>query len=229
MFEVLLQGTGHLNGSVVIDKKLELEDAIGKKLLNGSTKKETLAGIMSTHYPGVKYEPNNIRMRITPLKNKKKSKGKSSNTVLKAAALGAIASSALSGDKETKKEVKEEVEVDLTKNIKEYTQIDFNDDPTSIMKDLDTLFIVLSSETWPTRPVNDMNKKDKEIVLKQILGRYKLGYRKLKKLKVNPEELDVYKKQKKTLLRKKILKQNALTLSLVLLFLFLLIMIAIVG
>lgn len=227
MFEVWLHGTGKLNGTVVIDKKLELEDEIGKKLLNGSTKDKALADIMSAHYPGVKYESKKIGMRINPIK--KKPQKKSYNNFLKAAAVGAIASGALSEKNEKVKVKKEGVKIDLSKNLREYTQIDFNDDPTSIKKDLETLYIVLTSEKWPSRPVNEMNKKDKEVVLRQILGRYKLGYRKLKNLKIGIEELAIYKKQTKTLLRKKFLKQNALILSLVFVFLFLFLMLGIVG
>ena len=61
--KVILKGTGQLNGPVIIDKELDLNDNIARSLV-GSKKKEVLEGVMKNHYPGVKYNANQIRVDL---------------------------------------------------------------------------------------------------------------------------------------------------------------------
>lgn len=203
-----------MNGPVTIDKKLELDKQIGNKLMSSQTRNEVLAGIMATYYPGVKYEPNNIGINFDKIKEKPNKKSKS-NSFLKGAAISAVAMGALSNDKKEKKTPKITPQ-DLTVNIRKYSQFTMPNEPLEITQTLDELYIILTTEKWPSRPVGDENKKEKEIVLKQIYGKYKLGYRKIKRLQF--DEIDIYKKQIKHIRRRKFFQQNILYLFVVLFF-----------
>lgn len=59
MKTVKLRGIGQLNGPVVIDKELELDDKIAQSLY-GSKKDEVITNILAIHYPGVKINPRQI-------------------------------------------------------------------------------------------------------------------------------------------------------------------------
>lgn len=61
--KVIIKGTGQLNGPVIINKELDLDDNIARSLI-GSKKKEVLEGIMKNHYPGVKYNSNQIAINL---------------------------------------------------------------------------------------------------------------------------------------------------------------------
>lgn len=63
--KVKLRGTGQLNGPVIIDKELELDDNIARSLI-GSKKAQVLESIMNAHFPGVKYNPNQIGINLLP-------------------------------------------------------------------------------------------------------------------------------------------------------------------
>lgn len=65
MAKVILKGSGQLNGSVVINKTLEL-DSVQAKSLVGPKKDEAIVALLAVHYPGVKVNPKTIRVVVTP-------------------------------------------------------------------------------------------------------------------------------------------------------------------
>ena len=58
--KVIIKGTGQLNGPVIINKELDLDDNIARSLI-GAKKKEILEDIMKNHYPDVKYKSNRYK------------------------------------------------------------------------------------------------------------------------------------------------------------------------
>jgi hypothetical protein len=64
MKKATIRGTGQLNGPVIVNKELELDDQIARALL-GSKREEVLKGILNAHYPGVKFDYKKIGVQIS--------------------------------------------------------------------------------------------------------------------------------------------------------------------
>lgn len=62
---VILKGTGQLNGTVLIDKELEMEMREAQAFV-GSKKDEVITATIAIHYPGVKINPRQIRINVIP-------------------------------------------------------------------------------------------------------------------------------------------------------------------
>ena len=67
MKQVTFRGTGQLNGVVIIDKTIELDDKIAQSL-RGSKRDEVKSAILAVHYPGVKIKPNQIGCEIKEIR-----------------------------------------------------------------------------------------------------------------------------------------------------------------
>lgn len=80
MKQVTFRGTGQLNGPVIINKTIELEDKIAQSLL-GPNRDEVKSAILAVHFPGVKIKPNQIGCEVTTVKvnNNKSSSQKTTN------------------------------------------------------------------------------------------------------------------------------------------------------
>ena len=72
MKQVRLKGTGQLNGPVVINLTLELEDKVAQSLL-GYHRDQVKIALLATHYPGVKIKPNQIGCEIKSIRDEKAS------------------------------------------------------------------------------------------------------------------------------------------------------------
>lgn len=70
MKQVTFRGTGQLNGPVIINKTIELEDQIANSLL-GAKKNEVKLAILENHFPGVKINPSQIGCEVKEIKKKK--------------------------------------------------------------------------------------------------------------------------------------------------------------
>jgi 23S rRNA maturation-related 3'-5' exoribonuclease YhaM len=79
MKTIKLRGTGQLNGTVVIDKELELDDKIAQSLF-GPKKNEVIRNIIAIHYPGVKINPKQIGIQSIELKKEISSIKKTKNS-----------------------------------------------------------------------------------------------------------------------------------------------------
>ncbi|MBE7691233.1 hypothetical protein [Tenacibaculum piscium] len=78
MNKVTIIGTGQLNGPVVINKELELDDRTAQSLF-GAKRHEVITAIVAIHYPGVKINPAQIGVnseKIKKTKNVKKNTSK---------------------------------------------------------------------------------------------------------------------------------------------------------
>ena len=62
---VILKGTGQLNGTVLIDKELEMEMREAQAFVD-SKKDEVITATIAIHYPGVKINPRQIRINVIP-------------------------------------------------------------------------------------------------------------------------------------------------------------------
>jgi len=63
MAKVTIQGTGQLNGPVIIKKVLDLDDSQARNLV-GAKRDEVLTAILAVHYPGVKIQPRQISVNV---------------------------------------------------------------------------------------------------------------------------------------------------------------------
>lgn len=80
MKQVRLTGTGQLNGPVIINKTIELDDKVALSL-TGSKRDEVKVAILAVHYPGVKINPNNIGCEIKNIKVNKPKKPTSNSSI----------------------------------------------------------------------------------------------------------------------------------------------------
>lgn len=70
MKQVTFRGTGQLNGPVIINKTIELDDKIASSL-HGAKRNEVKLSILSAHFPGVKINPAQIGCEVQSIKEKK--------------------------------------------------------------------------------------------------------------------------------------------------------------
>jgi hypothetical protein len=63
MAKVTIRGTGQLNGPVIINKVLEMDDAQARNL-TGAKRYEVITALLAIHYPGVKIQPNQISVNV---------------------------------------------------------------------------------------------------------------------------------------------------------------------
>jgi hypothetical protein len=78
MKQVTFRGTGQLNGPVIINKTIELEDKIAQSLL-GPKRDDVKLAILAVHFPGVKIKPNQIGCEVNSVKETKVSKNSNSS------------------------------------------------------------------------------------------------------------------------------------------------------
>lgn len=76
MKRVTFKGTGQLNGPVIINKTIEVEDSVAKSL-RGQNRKDVLTAILAIHYPGVRIKPNQVVCDIIEVREEKQSKSSS--------------------------------------------------------------------------------------------------------------------------------------------------------
>ncbi|MCC5916723.1 MAG: hypothetical protein JJU02_05285 [Cryomorphaceae bacterium] len=75
-YNVIIKGTGQLNGQVRIDKTFEVDEQQAK-LYRGNQRYKAITGAVAFHYPGVEINPRNLSVNVVPIAAPKKSKSKS--------------------------------------------------------------------------------------------------------------------------------------------------------
>ena len=73
MKQVTFRGTGQLNGPIIINKTIELDDRTASTL-TGLKRDEVKLAILAIHYPGVKIKPNQIGCEIIDIRRPKTTK-----------------------------------------------------------------------------------------------------------------------------------------------------------
>lgn len=63
MAKVTLKGSGQLNGVVIINKTIEM-DNVQASAYTGSKRYEVILSTLHIYYPGVKVEPKNIGVNV---------------------------------------------------------------------------------------------------------------------------------------------------------------------
>lgn len=76
-YNVIIKGTGQLNGQVRIDKTFEV-DAEQAKLYRGNKRDQVILGAVAVHYPGVVVNPRNLSVNVVPVEAKKSDKPRKS-------------------------------------------------------------------------------------------------------------------------------------------------------
>lgn len=79
MKQVTFRGTGQLNGPVIINKTIELDNNIAQSL-GGPKRYEVTSAILAVHYPGVKIKPNQIGCEIRDIREPKITRNQNSNS-----------------------------------------------------------------------------------------------------------------------------------------------------
>jgi hypothetical protein len=75
-YNVIIKGTGQLNGQVRIDKTFEVDEQQAK-LYRGNQRDKAIIGAVAFHYPGVEVNPRNLSVNVVPVALSKNAKGKS--------------------------------------------------------------------------------------------------------------------------------------------------------
>jgi hypothetical protein len=187
MTRITFKGSGDLNGVVIINKTIEVDD----QLVRGYTGQNRDAVILSTlaiHYPGVRIDPRNIGMNIEGVKEVKQAKP------AKATKVKATQQSSNNN---------QEVAVPIGNKLDSVLEIEFNNDLNDTRKKLDFIFVQLSGHKW-TDGNSDIHKENNAL-LNQCLVQYKVGFERLKSETNDLNILNLYKKQLSKLRTKKIL------------------------
>lgn len=74
-YNVIIKGTGQLNGQVRIDKTFEVDEHQAK-LYRGNQRDQAISGAVAVHYPGVEVNPRNLSVNVVPVAAPKKTNGK---------------------------------------------------------------------------------------------------------------------------------------------------------
>lgn len=69
IYKIRLQGAGQLNGSVNIDKTIEVDQSMVGKF-SSNKRDEVILSVINTYYPAVKVNPRRIGITITQLDSK---------------------------------------------------------------------------------------------------------------------------------------------------------------
>jgi len=64
MAKVTLKGVGQLNGPVIINKTIEM-DEVQARTFTGPKRDEVIIGTIAVHYPGVKINPRRMNVVVT--------------------------------------------------------------------------------------------------------------------------------------------------------------------
>ena len=76
MRKIKLRGYGQLNGVVIINKELELEDNVAQSFFGGK-REDVITATLAVHYPGVIINPRQISVQNIEIKKKNKGNQKS--------------------------------------------------------------------------------------------------------------------------------------------------------
>ena len=79
MKQVTFRGTGQLNGPVIINKTIEVDDRTAQSL-SGLKRDDVKLAILAVHFPGVKIKPNQIGCEIKDIKEPKTNQNQSRNS-----------------------------------------------------------------------------------------------------------------------------------------------------
>ncbi len=214
--KVKITGHGQLNGVVIIDKIIELDEQIANRLYSAS-KAEVLTSVMNVHYPGVQFDPNNIGVQnVEEKKDRTKEKD-----ILKGAVVGGATASVLLGrnKKERKSTPKSNTEktsdkYDFSDSLLSLLDLDISGDEETIKNNLDTIYIMLTSHKWAKKPVNDNVDEKNSITMNKVYEYYKLGIRNLKNRGIAEDTKKEYIKQARKIRLKKIGNQYIIWLVL---------------
>ncbi|WP_410877828.1 hypothetical protein [Myroides sp. DW712] len=81
MYKVTVKGFGQLNGPVIINKTVEMDNRIALSFV-GAKRYDVITDFVKVHYPGVKFDPKNFSVNIVEIiEKKKKESNKKANTV----------------------------------------------------------------------------------------------------------------------------------------------------
>ena len=219
MATITLRGTGQLNGPVIIDKTIEIDDVVARSF-HGSNKEELILSTLEIHYPGVKINPKQIGINVihgSAQKPSIKTEDNSKLDFIMGAATGAILDSINDDDNEYLKSFKSDINNEeleyiprKSKSLKDLESLIYSDlsgNKLQIENTLDEIYLTLKSNKWSLLPLNSEEDKEKAILLNKVFEKYKIGFRKLKKMNNDEIELKPYSKQLKRLYFKKIFGQ----------------------
>lgn len=220
--KVKIKGIGQLNGPVMIDKELDLDDSIARSLI-GSKKNEILTALINQYYPGVVVKPNQINVNLLPNEKSEKSTSTKSDeklNIIKGAAAGAILSSNKSSNRKKSNNTQNQKK-DFSYLILPLADIQFEDEKELIKKDLKHIYKSIVKYNWALVPCYTEIEKVNNKALNSVLDKYKEGFNLLlKNNDVLPKELKWLKFKLNILRTKKILGMFSIYLMITVLLIF---------
>ena len=132
MKKVTFKGTGQLNGPVIIDKTIELEDKEASRL-SGANRNDVKLAMLNIYYPGVKIDPTKIGVEIIPIK-KESNKEKIKSDISTGVAIGAVAASIFKKSEKNEEKKSNKAEIKSTRVKKEIDEKKANNSQSSFKK-----------------------------------------------------------------------------------------------
>lgn len=189
---VTINGTGQLNGSVPINKTVEMDERAAKAFL-GSKRADAIETFVRTHYPGVKINPKLFSANVNPAKTKsasKKSSGKSgAGKALIGGAIGVAIWNELKSD--NKKSDNSDDTVPFNHKIQHVTSLTFGG-----LEDTKDKLKRISVETtgYRWKMGDSQTIKDNNRALTECLKQYKYGFKHLKTQTTDEKTIKKFKR-----------------------------------
>lgn len=157
MKKVTFKGIGQLNGPVIIDKSIELEDKEANRLF-GANRNDVKLAMLSIYYPGVKIDPTKIGVEAIPIK-----KEKPKSDISTGIAIGATAASILNNSEKKEEKKSKKAHINTTPRKKENDEIKVNKTQSSLKK----LIVDTGSSIIDDFKQSSLAKKEKELYYQQ--------------------------------------------------------------
>jgi hypothetical protein len=211
--KVTVKGTGQLNGTVPINKTVEMDERAARAF-SGAKRDRAIEAFVETHFPGVSINPKKFSANISAPARKSKQDSSSSNG-LNGALFGSVVGGAIAAGvtaaRNRKKDSRVEITDDFTRSLEPLIQLSFQGDVQDTIKKLDHISVQTTGFKWELSPDSGIGKQNNRM-LNQCLELYKNGVKRLAELDADEILIQRYKKKLKWMQGKRMLNYIGLYL-----------------
>lgn len=224
-FKVEITGYGQKNGPKKIDISFDVNrNEVGNYQSN--KRYDYISKAINFHYPDYTFDPKNVSVKITEIKQEKSVNSNVSSAV-GGFILGKLTNSEHNIETKVRKPRKQNITVQkgstllsFSSNLFPLNRLEFPDDTDGITKSLDEIYFGIKNYKWNFS--NDEDNKainrDNNNALNFCLFNYKKGLKKLKKTSTDVELIKQYKSKLNKLILKKYINLYGFIVFVVILF-----------
>lgn len=188
MNRITFKGSGQLNGVVVINKSIEVDDQQVKGF-KGQNRNDIILATLAVHYPGVKINPHNIGVNIEKIQDK----------------LTQNKTTATKRKKTNQSTNNEETAVPIGNKLDQLLNLNYTDDLNDTQQKLELIALQMVGYRWKFSDSEIVSANNQ--ILNQCLEQYKTGFHRLQSQTSDIVIINYYKKKLNKLRLKKIINR----------------------